>query len=205
MTDTENIPDIIVKKIAKVYLIGAAISIWFIVMLALFIMATSASAHNNPANMPIVLKAIQPTAQVSVKAGKTAKTKTKAVKPTPQAKAKVKVLKTEQAHISTYWPPEGGTNCAHYADGDCSSNTASGKNWELGVNKWAACPPEWDFGTKFRLPDGRVFECQDRGGAIVYGYTPSWMPYDGYTFVDLLESSDPHYHFGQVVTIEILK
>jgi hypothetical protein len=67
----------------------------------------------------------------------------------------------------------------------------------------AACPPEWDFGTRFRTPDGREWICLDRGGAIRCGYTPYWMEYDGLAWADLLTSS-PGYGFGEVAEIEFL-
>jgi hypothetical protein len=63
---------------------------------------------------------------------------------------------------------------------------------------------EWPFGTRFRLPDGRIFECIDRGGNIRYGYTPYWMPWDGLGWVDLL-TAEPGYRFGEVVQVEIIQ
>jgi hypothetical protein len=130
------------------------------------------------------------------------------VKPTakPTAKPKVKtkkskpqevVVRVERVKVSHYDPSLLGVNCSNVVNGICVSHMASGKSWEEWMDKAAACPFEWDFGTRFRLPDGRIFECQDRGGAIRYGS-------DGRTFVDLL-TRDPGYKFGEVVEIEFLK
>jgi hypothetical protein len=63
-------------------------------------------------------------------------------------------------------------------DGECLSKMSSGERWQDYVDQAAACPLEWDFGTRFRTPDGREWECLDRGGAIRYGYTPEWMGYE---------------------------
>ena len=123
--------------------------------------------------------------------------------PTPTAKPKkpkpkVKVLRTEKVKVSHYDPALGGTNCSNFQNGVCISHMASGKAWQDWIDKGAACPAEWPFGTRFRLPDGRVFECQDRGGAIRYGA-------DGLPFVDLLTQKNPGYGYGEVITVEILK
>ena len=132
---------------------------------------------------------IEPTTEPTIEP--TAKPKKKKSKP------KETVTRTEFVKISHYDPELLGTNCSNAVNGICVSHMASGKSWEDWMDKAAACPPEWNFGTRFRLPDGRIFECQDRGGAIKYGY-------DGLTFVDLL-TKDPGYKFGEVVEIEILE
>jgi hypothetical protein len=74
---------------------------------------------------------------------------------------------------------------------------AIGQPWQDWIDRGAACVSSWSFGTRFKLPDGRVFECQDRGGEIVTGA-------DGIDWIDLLTSS-PGYSFGQVVTVEVLQ
>jgi hypothetical protein len=115
-----------------------------------------------------------------------------------------RVVRTERVHISHYTPWTGGANCARFVNGECLSKMSSGESWQDYVDRAAACPPEWDFGTRFSTPDGREWECLDRGGAIRYGYTPYWMEYDGLAWVDLLTSS-PGYAFGQQVEIEFLE
>lgn len=74
---------------------------------------------------------------------------------------------------------------------------ASGKSWQDWIDKAAACPASWAFGTQFKLPDGRIFECQDRGGKIVYGA-------DGIPWIDLL-TKNPNYAYGEIVEVEVLK
>jgi len=120
------------------------------------------------------------------------------------AVAQVQVIRVERVHVSHYWPPLGGPNCARFVGGQCLSKTSSGEPWQNWVDKGAACVREWGFDTRFRLPDGRVFNCVDRGGAIRYGYTPGWMTYDGLGWVDLL-TAQPGYKFGEVVEVEIIK
>lgn len=124
--------------------------------------------------------------------------------PAPTAAPVSDVLRIERVHVSHYTPGAGGTNCSNFQNDECISRMASGKNWKNYIDRAAACPIEWPFGLKFRLPDGRIFECLDRGGNIRYGYTPSWMPYDGLAWVDLL-TGKPRYKFGEVVRIEFLK
>jgi hypothetical protein len=93
---------------------------------------------------------------------------------------------------SWYNPELGGTNCSVFMDGICVSKMASGKPWAFYMDKAAACPPEWDFGTKIIL-DGREYECLDRGGAIKYDG-------QGYAFVDFLTQSPTH-SFGEYVEV----
>jgi hypothetical protein len=114
------------------------------------------------------------------------------------------VARVERVHVSHYTPWDGGSSCSKFVNGQCISHMASGKDWRDWIDKAAACPGSWKFGTIFRLPDGRVFECQDRGSAIRYGYTPYWMTYDGLAWVDLLTAA-PVYKFGEVVSIEVLR
>jgi hypothetical protein len=100
-------------------------------------------------------------------------------------------VKRIQVRVSHYTPWTGGTNCSNFSNGSCISRMASGLRWQDWSDRGAACVSSWSFGTRFKLPDGRVFECQDRGSAIVTGA-------DGLPWVDLLTSS-PGYSFGQVV------
>jgi hypothetical protein len=116
--------------------------------------------------------------------------------------ADLEVLRTERVHVSHYTPWTGGPNCARFVNGQCLSKTSSGARWQDWVDKGAACVPEWKFGTRFRLPDGRIFTCVDRGGSIRYGYTPYWMTYDGLGWVDLL-TANPGYAYGQIVEVEV--
>lgn len=111
---------------------------------------------------------------------------------------------TELVHVSHYTPWVGGVNCARWVNGQCVSKMSSGLPWQDYVDEAAACPLEWDFGTRFETPDGREWICLDRGSSIRYGYTPRWMAYDGLAWVDLLTSS-PGYAFGEVVEIEFLE
>jgi hypothetical protein len=96
-----------------------------------------------------------------------------------------------------------GSNCARFVNGECMSKMSSGERWQVHNDQAAACPPEWDFGTRFRTPDGREWVCLDRGGAIRCGYTPYWMEYDGLAWADLLTST-PGFSFRQVAEIEFL-
>jgi hypothetical protein len=121
----------------------------------------------------------------------------------PQATVR-QVVRTEKVHVSHYTPWTGGTNCARFVNGQCVSKMASGQPWQEYIDQAAACPKEWDFWTRFRLPDGREFVCLDRGGAIRYGYTPRHMQYTGLAWIDLLTSS-PGYKFGAVIDIEFLE
>jgi hypothetical protein len=69
--------------------------------------------------------------------------------------------------LSYYWPPYGGINC-DVKDGvpECL-HTASGGYFPDGVGNWAACPEDIPFGSVVCFAE-YCFECQDRGGAIVW-------------------------------------
>jgi len=96
--------------------------------------------------------------------------------------------------ISNYWPPDGGTNCAYFVDGECRSRLASLYPWKEWAYKAAACPIEWPFGTIIEL-DGREWVCLDRGGKIEY--------VKGIPWIDLL--TDHHdYYYGQIVEARIV-
>ena len=115
--------------------------------------------------------------------------------PTPVAEvAHTDTARTEDVHVSHYWPPLGGTNCSRFVNGECISRMAGGERWQDHIDSAAACPPDWVFGTMFVTPDGRRWVCMDRGGRIVYGP-------DGLVWVDLLTEA-PGYRYGEVVTIE---
>ena len=116
--------------------------------------------------------------------------------------------------VSNYWPPLLGINCAKERGDQCVSRVSGCKSWltddwsgkkffcGLG-NDWqalsragaAACPKSWPFGRQFRLPDGSVWTCVDRGPAIVEEGNVAW--------VDLMIPT-PRYEFGEVVTAKIL-
>lgn len=100
----------------------------------------------------------------------------------------------ERVKISWYWPPLGGTNCGVWQNGQCVSRMASGARWQDWVGRAIACPPQWKFGTKVVLPNGSVWTCMDRGGAIHYN--------GGITWIDLLTNHTP-YPFGTVVKVRI--
>ena len=104
--------------------------------------------------------------------------------------------------VSHYWPPLGGPNCSRFVNGRCVSRMASGERWEdWAYRPWsepgaAACPPEWPFGTRFRLA-GREWVCLDRGGRIRYEGGVPW--------VDLLLPALPEpLKFGDVVEADLL-
>ena len=56
---------------------------------------------------------------------------------------------------------------SHYADVNGAPPyqglMASGRHTRPGI---CACGPSYDFGTTFLLDNGKVLECQDRGGAV---------------------------------------
>jgi hypothetical protein len=118
----------------------------------------------------------------------------------PSSSPELIVAYVEYVHVSHYTPWTGGPNCSFFVNGSCMSHTASGQAWQDWVDRGAACIPEWPFGTRFRLPDGRVFTCVDRGGAIRRGYRYG----DGLGWVDLL-TAEAGYPFGQAVPVEILQ
>ncbi|HGO9416619.1 TPA: 3D domain-containing protein [Bacillus cereus] len=61
----------------------------------------------------------------------------------------------QQFRVTAY-----GADCA-----GCQGKTASGTTPEVG--RTLACPPQYPFGTKIKIPElGGTFICEDRGGAI---------------------------------------
>lgn len=93
--------------------------------------------------------------------------------------------------LSYYFPAYGGINC-DVVDGlpECL-HIADGSYYTQGVGTFAACPPEWNFGDYVKVGD-LVFECRDRGGAIV--------KQDDYYWVDILYPYMPSpYVWGQLV------
>jgi hypothetical protein len=99
-----------------------------------------------------------------------------------------------KARISHYWPAWGGPNCARFVGGECLSNMASGKPWKPWKDKACACPAEYPFGTRFYVL-GQVWECWDRGGAIVREGNKIWL--------DLL-SPTRRVPFGTVVDVIVV-
>lgn len=90
-------------------------------------------------------------------------------------------------------------DCEHMASGDKTRSWQGGKN---GIYA-AACPPEWPFGTRFKV-FGNVYECRDRGGWIKTRNPGDFDPAMGgftaketYHWVDLLDSSPVPY--GELV------
>lgn len=98
--------------------------------------------------------------------------------------------------VSYYQPWLGGTNCSDFENGICISKTASGEPWQDWMEYGAACPPEWDFGTRFTLPDDSTWACIDRGGQI--------QIQDGIAWVDLL-TENPKYSYGSIQMAQILE
>jgi hypothetical protein len=100
--------------------------------------------------------------------------------------------------ISRYDPQLGGTNCFRWdhVNNTCASNTADGSDWRLGFEQWAACAPEWPFGTIFEIGSHR-WVCKDRGGKIVKINDVYW--------VDLLSKNLSQYGlaFGDVTTVSV--
>lgn len=100
--------------------------------------------------------------------------------------------------ISRYDPQLGGTNCFRWdhVNNTCASNTADGSDWRLGFEQWAACAPEWPFGTIFEIGSHRWI-CKDRGGKIVKINDVYW--------VDLLSKDLSQYGlaFGDVITVSV--
>lgn len=72
---------------------------------------------------------------------------------------------------------------------------SSGLRWQDYMDYAIACPIELEFGTKIMIGN-KVWECLDRGSAIVY---------DGYVYwVDQL-TANPEYEFGEVVEAIIIE
>jgi len=101
----------------------------------------------------------------------------------------------ETIKYSWYNPELGGVNCSQFVNGICVSNMASGKSWLPYVDRAAACPSDWGFGTVVIL-DGKEWVCEDRGGAIKYDT-------QGYTFVDFL-TKNPTHSYGEYIEIYIV-
>jgi len=97
--------------------------------------------------------------------------------------------------ISHYNPALGGVNCANFVNGTCISKMSSGKRWQDFLDVAIACPVELPFGTRIRIGD-EVWECMDRGGAIV-------MEGDVYWVDQLTEHA--RYPFGTVIEAKIIQ
>lgn len=101
-----------------------------------------------------------------------------------------------KARISHYWPPLGGVNCSRFIDGVCLSKMSSGQRWQSWIDRGCACPKEYPFGTRFKLPDGSTWTCEDRGSAIVNQAGIIWL--------DLLQQK-ASYRYGSIQIVEVLK
>ena len=103
-----------------------------------------------------------------------------------------------RARISYYWPPLGGINCDVINGEEECGQVASGRYWHYeGVGRWLACPAEFPFGTLF-LINGFVWECQDRGGAII-------KMTDGTLWLDLLYPYMPYqWTWGDTVNVTVI-
>ena len=101
-----------------------------------------------------------------------------------------------KVYVSHYVPWLGGTNCSNFQNGVCISHLANGQSWQNWVDKGAACVPEWQFGTKFRLQDGNIWTCVDRGGGIKI--------INGIAWVDLL-TAHTDYKYGSIQDAEIIR
>lgn len=103
---------------------------------------------------------------------------------------------SQVARLSYYWPPLGGIN----ADHDLFS-TADGSSWIKRVEqgeKIVACPPEYPFGTRFKI-HGDVWTCYDRGGAIITAP-------EGYIWLDMLAANMPYgLTWGVYEIVEVYK
>jgi hypothetical protein len=106
-----------------------------------------------------------------------------------------KQLFTVKARISHYWPPLGPPNCSRFVNGVCVSKMSSGLPWQDWVDRACACPKEYPFGTRFKLADGSVWTCEDRGGAIVTDAA-------GVIWLDLLQQH-ASYPFGSIQNVEV--
>lgn len=94
-----------------------------------------------------------------------------------------------KARYSYYWPPLGGANC----HGDCIY-MANGLPWRNYIGFAIACPESFPFGTRIRHL-GKIYECMDRGGAIV------WLD-DNTFWIDFLDSRQ-RYPFWTILEVEI--
>ena len=105
-------------------------------------------------------------------------------------------VKMVHVRISDYWPPDGGDSCAHFVNGNCLSQVGARgerESWRNWIDRGAACPPEFPFGTTIVI-DGRLWTCIDRGGRIRYQSGVPW--------VDLL-TEHPIATYGSIVPAEI--
>jgi hypothetical protein len=87
--------------------------------------------------------------------------------------------------FSFYWPAWGGVN------GSPTGRVASGDPWQQWVQRGAACPIDWPFGTEVIL-DGTTYTCIDRGAFIGYDSRT------GAPIVDFL-TDRPAYRFKEQV------
>jgi len=72
---------------------------------------------------------------------------------------------------------------------------ANGERWQDWVGHAIACPPEWDFGMRL-LIEGDIWECKDRGSAIVFE--------DGIPWIDMLAKKLPYdFSYGDVIEVEV--
>lgn len=99
------------------------------------------------------------------------------------------VVSTRDFKISFYFPPYGGINC--WSKYNCSY-TASGLRVMEGVGYYAACPPEYEFGTKLIIFN-KEWVCQDRGSAIINDWLDLLYPYQPYGL-----------YWSQPVTVKII-
>lgn len=77
--------------------------------------------------------------------------------------------------MSHYKPQLGGVNCANFVNGECISHLANGERWQDYYNQNViACPFELEFGTKIEI-QGVMYECKDRGGAIIADGETYWV------------------------------
>ena len=97
--------------------------------------------------------------------------------------------------VSYYQPWLGGVNCSNFVNGECISKMSSGLRWQDYVDYAIACPVELKFGTKIMIGN-KIWECLDRGGAIVYDNGTYW--------IDQL-TANPEYKFGQIVEATIIE
>jgi hypothetical protein len=74
---------------------------------------------------------------------------------------------------------------------------SSGQPWQDWTDQACACPKEYPFGTRFLLPDGSTWTCQDRGGSIVTDSA-------GVIWLDLLQQH-ASYPYGSIQEVEIIK
>jgi hypothetical protein len=76
--------------------------------------------------------------------------------------------------VSFYYPPLGGINCDQINGIQDCLHLANGEEYYKWVGRGMACPAEWPFGSQIELM-GQVWECVDRGGAIVEDGGAYWV------------------------------